>query len=451
MKKSRILCAALLILTLLAAPAFADMFYLCEKDGKTKVAAFTSPNLVWGDYPLNLTFPAGENDGGVCLSSFECGETSWMFASAYNAADSKQYAYVYPYMLKGWGELNPDDQRIELQDSKMLAPRGALYAFDNRFYIIDNGSDSNGTVTAYSIDLKEQGEGKLPLPDFKKLAEITFNSENISLLEAGCTAHPEAIFQENTGDEYTIFVLLSVKKSDGTYGNNILASVKYADDKLNVVQCMKLNTSAFNGLSHIPCVMVVEKTPQLFLACGDLVEMVNLSGWNSILLYEKGSGEKDWAENKFKFTDIVLDGSNEDSTAYIIAQGYNEKDSDTPYYIREYTVKVAKLIDPEAEERTMSLGPDLKDSKYHNTSAIYDSYMGRIYRFLGNDILLFNKKYTSAELGGAFITAAPCKPYIQQPTGKDYGSDSGGGCNAGCSAAMLFFCAVPFFFRKKNH
>lgn len=451
MKKSRILCTAMLILALLAAPAFADMFYLCKKDGTAKVSAFTSPNLVWGDYPQDLTFPAGDNDGGVCLSSFDCGETSWMFASAYNSADNKQYAYVYPYMLKGWGELNPNDQRIELQDSKMMAPRGALYASDNRFYVIDNGSDSNGTVTAYSIDLKDMGDGKLPLPNFKKLAEITFDSENISLLETGCTAHPEAIFSANTGDEYTIFVLLSVKKSDGTYGKNILVSVKYTDDKLNVEKFMELNTSAFDGLSHKPCIMTVETMPRIFLACDNLVEMVNLSEeWTSTLLYKNGSGEDDWAENNFRFTDIVLDGSSEDSTAYIIAQGYNEKDSDTPYYIREYTVKVAKLIDPEAEERTMSLGSDLKDSEYHNTSAIYDSYMGRIYHFLGNDILLFNKKYTSADLGGAFITAEPCKPYIQQPTGKDYGSDSGGGCNAGCSAAMIFFCAVPFFFRKND-
>ena len=441
MKKSRIFFSALLILTLLAAPACADMFYLCENDGITKVAAFTAPNLVWGEYPQDLAFAKSEN-GGVGLSSIACSDTDWMLASVFNKTDNKQYVYAYPYHYKGWGELIPQNMRFELADCKMLNPRGTVQ-LNSLLYMIDRGdSDTdNGSITLCGIDYN----GETGLPYIKKLSSLSFKA----LAEDGNTMHPEAVFATTVSDKTELFVLLSVWSNTFEPKNNILVRIETSEDyTMKAAQSKQLETKGFDGLSHKPCITTVESIPYLFLACGDIVEQVNLSGWDSNVLYSNGSGESDWNTYNFEFKDIVLDSEN----AYAVAQGKNDADPDEkPFYIRLYTVKAADFLDvtTDPSEKTMKEPLSLADSEFHPTSAFADSYLGRIYLFLGNNIYLYNKKYSEGALGGKFVNAVPCKPYIAQPTSADYGS-GGSGCNAGCSAAMLLFCAAPLFFRKKR-
>ncbi len=443
MKKSRIFFAALLILTLLAAPACADMFYLCDQGDSYKVSAFTAPNLVWGEYPRGLKF-SKDNYNGVGIYSFECNETSWMMASAYNKTDTNQtnqYTYVYPYKVKGWGELNPDDQRIEFPGT-ILNPRGAVQV-DNLYYVIDRGANdaTNGSVTLYSIEYNTENS----LPKFTKLSSMDFSS----IVSPGSYAHPEAIFTAAVSGNTEVFVLLSRPGNE----KNLLVRLKYENNELTLDKEVELKTSAFDGLSHKPCVMTMDSSPYLFLACGDNIEQVDLSSidteGSSELLYSSGSGEDDWADFGFKFTDVVFDGSN----AYVIAQGKNTEDPEgKPFYVRLYTIKANDFLDTETlAEKTMPEPLQISEETYHQSAAFTDEYKGynRILLFLGNNIYLYNKKYTEGELGGAFITAIPCKSSINQPTSQDYG-DGGSGCNAGCSAAMLLFCAAPLFFRKKR-
>ncbi|MDO4952441.1 MAG: Synerg-CTERM sorting domain-containing protein [Synergistaceae bacterium] len=442
MKKSRIFCAAMLMVALLAAPACADMFYLCEKDDTVKVAAFTAPNLVWGEYPQGLAFEKSKN-GGVGLSYIVCNDTDWMLASAFNTTDNKQYVYAYPYRYKGWGELTPQDMRFELADCKMLNPRGTVQ-LNNLLYMIDRGdSDTdNGSITLCSIAYNE----KTGLPGIKKLSSLSFED----LAETGNTVHPEAVFDATVSDKTELFVLLSVSSNTSEPKNNILVRIETGEDyAMTIVQSKSLETSAFDGLSHKPCIMTIESTPCLFLACGDIVEQVSLTALDSTILYKNGSGESDWREYNFAFKDIVLDSEN----AYAVAQGKNDSDPDgKPFYVRLYTVKAADFLDTTTDpsEKTMKEPLNLSDSEFHPTSAFMDNYLKRIYLFLGNNIYLYNKKYSEGALGGKFVNAVPCKPYIAQPTSADYGDGGSGGCNAGCSAAMLLFCAAPFFFRKKR-
>lgn len=442
MKKSRIFFSALLILTLLAAPACADMFYLCERDGMTKVAAFTVPNLIWGDYPVGLEFESGENHGGVCLSSFVCGEVNWMFTSAYDKTASKQYAYLYPYRYKGWGELLPESQRVELADSRIWNPRGAIQ-LDNFFYIIDRGENnsSTGTLTLYEIAFDETTN----LPKFTKKTALTFDSVALSVLEPGDVAHPEAIFTATANDEVTLFVLFSVTNGT-TVKNNVLASIKYENDALSVVQSMLLKTEGFDGLAHKPSVCSIKNElfdgTFIFLACENTVEMVDINAMTSTELYTKGSGEEDWETLGLKFTDVVVGSSN----AYLVAEGTPDNQT---FYVRAYAPALNDFLAEDKEGKPLAPFASLSDNAYHQTSAFLDSYLGNIYLFLGDYIYLYNKKYSESEIGGSFVTASPCYPYINQPTSQDYGS-GGSGCNAGCSAAMLLFCAAPLFFRKKR-
>jgi len=432
MKKFRIIFAVIALVAIFAAPAYADFFYLRDDtDTTVKVAPFIYPNVGMYDYPKNLVLNSTK-EAPAFVGTFKLGY-EYMMASNWDETQQCQLAYFYPYQYAAWGMSTGTPIPIpgSGKTPSDVACSGTL------LYLANRGAEKTecGSVTVHNA----QDENT----PFALKAKIVFNQETLpEYLKDGDITHADQIFAYND----KIYVLLSVE-NNGTWKQNILVAIAYSDSSVEITQVVELDTKADGYATLVP---YVDSSGYMLLAAGSIIEKVILEDpEKSKAIVTKGIAVEGWTGH---FSHIARDTNNH---TFIMCQASADSVVTTLVYKVNSTdfdaMEEGQVTGDPIYKVTGNLGDPFIMSDIASTSTVW-IYLGeqnKVYRHEGSD---GNKQGSeNVTLGGdGYIVDEPASAlYMANPSDTQI-PDSGGGCNAGATAVMLAFCALPFFFRKKH-
>jgi len=444
MKKIRILFALMLLVSSLALPARADFFYLRkDTDTSVKVAPFLYGNIAMYDYPKNLTLNS-TTDTPAFVGTFSLpgseSEIQYMMASNWDNEQKCQVAYFYAYQYFGWG-MNTGTG-IPIPGSGKNP--SDLISIGTLLYLTDRGAQgSAGSLTVHNA----ASETEL----FEKVGSVTFTPNdpdqvfywNYDDWDENDIYHADSVFTYNN----IVYVLLSVE-NNGKWKPNILATVTYAGGECKVTNALTLKTTA-NGYDTL--VPYLDTSGYMLLTAGNVIEKVTLGDAPSTqVLVDSGIDMAGWTGH---FSHIARD--NNDNT-YIMCKSAETAEATTLVY------KVSSAtLDAMAQAETKKITgtpiyntsnqegyPFLTyDLAYNSVVWIYLGEPDTVYRYEGGNL----QGNIGVTIGGdGYIREEPILSYVMNNPSDTQIPDGGGGCNAGATAAMLAFCALPFILRKKK-
>lgn len=451
MKKFRIIFAVMTLVAIFAAPAYADFFYL-RKDTDTteKVAPLLYPLIGMFDYPKDLTLNSTDDAPAFCGTFSLPGTESdvqYMYASNWDATENAQVGSLFVYQGFGWGMPSSDTNPYRI-DSIVLPGSGKnpsdIISLGTLLYLTDRGAQgSAGSLTVHNAN----SETEL----FEKVGSVTFTPNdpdqvffwNYDYWDKNDIYHADSVFTYNN----IVYVLLSVE-NNGKWKPNILATVTYAGGECKVTNALTLNTTA-NGYATL--VPYLDTSGYMLLACGNIIEKVTLGDAPSTqILVDQGIDMPEWEGH---FSHIARD--NNDNT-YIMCKSAEAAEATTLVYKVSSTALDAMA---QAETKIIAGTPIYNisnqegypfiayDLYYNSVVWIYLGEQNTMYRYEGGSL----QGTTGLTIGGdGYIREEPILSYVMNNPSDTQIPDNSGGCNAGATAVMLAFCALPLFFRKKH-